>query len=174
MHLVSPGGDAYSYLINILLPIFYVLGMTLPQLSNNNASAYSYPPVIQCNIPGIWGTRLGMIESVTISKDPSGKDRSINGYPLSVDVQITVRDLQHTLMSAPMDKVSTFLNNNTMFDYIAQLSGVDKYRVNGSMRTITKLALAASWTDNVLYNVSSSMLSDWNSLTNKIMGYDRQ
>lgn len=174
IHLVSPGGDAYSYLINILVPIFFILGMTLPQLSNNNAAAYSYPPVIQCNIPGIWGTRLGMIQEVTISKDPTGKDSSINGYPLSVDVQIGIRDLQHTLMTAPMDKISTFLNNNTMFDYIAQLSGVDKYRVNGSMRTVTKLALAASWTGNVLYNVSSSLFSDWNSMFNKGFGFDRQ
>ena len=174
IHLVSPGGDAYSYLTNILVPIFFVLGMTLPQLSNNNAAAYSYPPVIQCNIPGIWGTRLGMIQDVQIIKDPTGKDRSINGYPLSVDIQIGIRDLQHTLMTAPMNKISTFLNNNTMFDYIAQLSGVDKYRVNGSMRTVTKLALAASWTGNVLYNVSSSLFSDWNSFFNKKLGFDRQ
>ena len=174
IHLVSDAGDAYSYLINILVPIFYILGMALPQLSNNNAAAYSYPPVIQCNIPGLWGTRLGMIRNVTISKNSTGTDRSVNGYPLSVDVTIQVQDLCHVLLSAPMDKVSTFLNNNTMFDYIAQMAGVDKYRVNGSMRTITKLALAASWCDNAVYNVTSSLMTDWNSLFNKINGFDKQ
>ena len=115
-----------------------------------------------------------MIRNVTISKNSTGTDRSVNGYPLSVDVTIQVQDLCHVLLSAPMDKVSTFLNNNTMFDYIAQMAGVDKYRVNGSMRTITKLALAASWCDNAVYNVTSSLMTDWNSLFNKINGFDKQ
>lgn len=174
VHLTSDAGDPYSYLTNILVPLFFILGMALPQLSSNNASAYTFPPVVQCNIPGMWGTRLGMIESVNISKNPNGKDVSINGYPLQVDVTINVKDLQHVLMTSPMNKVSTFLNNHTMFDYIAQISGVDKYRVNGSMRTVARLALAASAVTNTFNNISNALMTDWHSLTNKIYGYDRQ
>lgn len=174
IHLSASAGDPYSYLIDILVPSFFILGMALPQLSSNNASAYSFPPVIQCNIPGMWGTRLGMIESVTFNKNPSGKDRSINGYPLHVDVTINVKDLQHVLVSSPMHKVSTFLNNHTMFDYIAQISGVDKYRVNGSMRTVARLALAASAVGNTFNNIGDALLSDWHSLVNKTFGYDKQ
>jgi carbon monoxide dehydrogenase subunit G len=174
VHLTSDSGDPYAYLTNILVPLFFILGMALPQLSSNNASAYTFPPVIQCNIPGMWGTRLGMIESVNINKNPSGKDVSINGYPLQVDVTINVKDLQHVLMSSPMNKVSTFLNNHTMFDYIAQISGVDKYRVNGSMRTVARLALAASAVNNTFNNISNALMTDWHSLVNKVRGYDRQ
>lgn len=174
VHLTSDSGDPYAYLTNILVPLFFILGMALPQLSSNNASAYTFPPVVQCNIPGMWGTRLGMIESVNINKNPSGKDVSINGYPLQVDVTINVKDLQHVLMSSPMNKVSTFLNNHTMFDYIAQISGVDKYRVNGSMRTVARLALAASAVNNTFNNISNALMTDWHSLVNKVSGYDRQ
>ena len=174
VHLSSDGGDPYSYLTNILVPLFFIMGMALPQLSSNNASAYTFPPVIQCNIPGMWGTRLGMIESVSVSKNPDGKDVSVNGYPLQVDVTINIKDLQHVLMTSPMNKVSTFLNNHTMFDYIAQISGVDKYRVNGSMRTVARLALAASAVQNTFNNISNALMTDWHSLTNKIYGYDRQ
>lgn len=174
VHLTSDAGDPYSYLTNILVPLFFILGMALPQLSSNNASAYTYPPVIQCNIPGMWGTRLGMIESLSITKNPSGKDVSINGYPLQVDVQINIKDLQHVLMTSPMNKVSVFLNNHTMFDYIAQMSGVDKYRVNGSMRTVARLALAASAVQNTFNNISNALMSDWHSITNKMYGWDRQ
>jgi hypothetical protein len=174
VHLTSDAGDPYSYLTNILVPLFFILGMALPQLSSNNASAYTYPPVIQCNIPGMWGTRLGMIESLNITKNPSGKDVSINGYPLQVDVQINIKDLQHVLMTSPMNKVSVFLNNHTMFDYIAQMSGVDKYRVNGSMRTVARLALAASAVQNTFNNISNALMSDWHSITNKMYGWDRQ
>ena len=174
IHLTSDAGDAYSYLTNILVPLFFILGLGLPHLSHNNASAYCYPPVIQCNIPGMWGTRLGMIESITINKNPQGKDFSVNGYPLHVDVSIGVRDLQHALYTSPMNRISTFLNNHTMFDYIAQISGVDKYRVNGSMRTVTRLALAASALKNGFTNLSNALMTDWHSLTNRILDYNRQ
>lgn len=174
IHLSSDAGDPYSYLCNILVPLFFILGMTLPMLSQNNASAYSYPPIIQCNIPGMWGTRLGMVREVTINKNPNGKDVSVNGYPLQIDVTMSIADLQHVLLTSPMNKISVFLNNHTMFDYIAQMTGVDKYRVNGSMRTITRLALAASALNNTFNNISDALMTDWHSLTNKIYGYDRQ
>ena len=148
--------------------------MGLPNLSQNNASAYCYPPIIQCNIPGMWGTRLGMITSISITKNPNSKDVSVNGYPLQVDISITVKDLQHVLVTSPMNKISTFLNNYTMFDYIAQISGVDKYRVNGSMRTVARLALAASAVKNTFNNISNALMTDWHSLTNRILAYDRQ
>ena len=173
VHLTSDAGDPYSYLINILVPTFFILGMALPQMSEDNASAYSYPPVIQCNIPGMWGTRLGMVESVSFNKNPNGKDVSINGYPLQVDVSINIKDLQHVLVTSPMTKPSLFLNNTTMFDYIAQIAGVDRYKANGAMRTITKLALMHSYEQNMFNNIGDALLSDWHSLSEKIFAWNR-
>lgn len=174
VHLVADAGDAYSYLINILVPLFFLYGMTLPQLSKNNASAYSYPPVIQCNVPGMWGTRLGMITGLNVTKNPSGKDVSINGWPTVVDVSITVKDLQHVLVTSPMNKPSIFLNNHTMFDYIAQSCGVDKYRVNGSMRSAARLALATAAANNMFASITNAVTNDWHSLVNRIYAWDRQ
>lgn len=171
VHLVSDAGDPYSYLINILVPLFYLMGMALPRLSRNNASAYAFPPVIQANVPGLWGTRLGMITSLGITKNPKGGDVSVNGYPLAVDVQITIADLQHVLMTSPMNQVSTFLNNNTMFDYIAQMCGCDKYRVNPAVRLVTKLALAASAVRGGFDNIGDAILSGANSWLNRKFGY---
>ena len=174
IHLVSDSGDPYSYFINILVPMFYLLGMALPALSPNNASAYTYPPLIQCNVPGMWGTRLGMVNSLSFNKNPSGKDVSINGYPLAVDVTISVTDLEHVLLTAPMNKLSVLLNNQTMFDYIAQCSGVDKFRPNGAMRTIAKLALTQSGLTNVFHNVTDALLNDWHSIINRTLRYKDQ
>lgn len=171
IHLVSDGGDPYSYLINILVPLFYIMGAALPKLSRNNAAAYSFPPVIQANIPGLWGTRLGMITSLTVTKNPNGGDVSINGYPLAVDVQLTIADLQHVLMTSPMDEISTFLNNNTMFDYIAQMCGCDKYRVNPAVRLVSKLALASSAVRGTLNNIGNAIMSGANTWMNRKFGY---
>lgn len=170
VHLSASGGDAYSYLTEILVPYFFILGMALPQLSKNNASAYSYPPIIQCNIPGVWGTRLGMVTSVSVTKNTSGKDYSIFGYPLSIDVQMTITDLQHTLVTTPMSNPSLFLNNHTMFDYIAQCAGVDKYRVNGSIRLVSRLALASSAVRNVFHNVGEAVKADVSTRINRLTG----
>lgn len=174
VHLVADSGDAYSYLVDILVPLFFIYGMALPQMSKNNASAYEYPPIIQCNIPGMWGTRLGMIESVQVTKNPSGKDVSINGWPTVVDVSINIKDLQHTLVTSPMNKPAVFLNNNGMFDYIAQSCGVDKYRVNGSMRTAARLALATAAANNMFASVTNAVMNDWHSLVNRIYAWGDQ
>ena len=172
-HLVSPNGDPYSYLINVLVPLFYLMGMALPRLSKNNAAAYAYPPIIQANVPGLWGTRLGMITSLSVTKNPNQTDVSINGYPLAIDVQITVTDLQHVLMTSPMNEISTFLNNNTMFDYIAQMCGCDKYRVNPAVRLVTKLALTSSALRNTFDNIGDSVMAGVNTWMNRKFGYSQ-
>lgn len=164
----ATSGDPYAYLTDMLVPYFFVLGMALPKMSNNGPSAYAFPPLVQCNIPGMWGTRLGMITSVTVDKDAS--DISVNGYPLSMTVSITIEDLQHSLVTSPMNQISTFLNNSTMFDYIAQCSGVDKYRLNGAIRLVSKLALAGSATKNLFNNVGDAILNDFASFANRLTG----
>jgi len=172
-HLVSPSGDPYSYLVNVLVPLFYLMGMALPRLSKNNAAAYAFPPIIQANVPGLWGTRLGMITSLSVTKNPGQTDVSINGYPLAIDVQITVTDLQHVLMTSPMNEISTFLNNNTMFDYIAQMCGCDKYRVNPAVRLVTKLALTSSALRHTFDNIGDSIMAGANTWMNRKFGYSQ-
>lgn len=170
VHLVASSGDPYTYLTEILVPYFFILGMALPQLSQNNASAYSYPPMVQVNVPGLWGCRMGMVTSVSVNKNPTGKDFSVQGFPLSIDVTITVTDLQHVLVTSPMNKPAVFLNNATMFDYIAQCAGVDKFRVNPAIRLVSRLALAASFVNNGFKNVGNALLNDAVSLINRTMG----
>ena len=155
--LRASAGDPYSYLMEILVPIFHLMAMAIPQMSKSAASAYSYPPLVQINIPGVWGTRLGIVRSLSFTK--SGNDFSINGYPLAVDVTVAVTDLQHVIMSSPMSNKSQMLNNDTMFDYIAQCAGVDKYRFNPAIRIVTKLILAASAGENFVHNIGKSVLN---------------
>lgn len=170
---VARDGSPYSFLIDCWVPMCFCLGMALPQLAKNNASAYSYPPLIQCSVPGAWGTRLGIIESLDITKNNDGKSLSVHGFPTSVEVSIKVKDLQHVMVSSGMDKPAQFLNNNTMFDYIAQSCGCDKYKVNGAIRLVSKLALNASASQNMLYNFGSGLQSDFASMVNTAFGTGR-
>ena len=166
--LRASAGDPYTYLMEILVPIFHLMAMAIPQMSKSAASAYSYPPLIQLNIPGVWGTRLGIVNTLSIQKQ--GNDYSVNGYPLAVDVSVSIKDLQHVIMSSGMDKKAQMLNNDTMFDYIAQCAGVDKYRMNPSIRMVTKLILAASAGQNFFHNIGTAILNDFTSFANQTMG----
>lgn len=170
VHLVASSGDPYTYFMDILVPLFHILGMALPRMSQNNAAAYAYPPMVQVNVPGLWGCRMGMITSVSVNKNPSGKDFSIQGFPLSMDVTITVTDLTHVLVTSPMDRPAVFLNNHTMFDYIAQCAGVDKYRVNPAIRLVSRLALAGQAANNIFTNLGNAILNDATSFVNKMTG----
>ena len=173
--LSASSGDPYAYLTDILVPMFFALGLALPGMSRNNASAYTYPPIIQYTIPGQISSRLAMVESLTIAKNQDGKQVSKHGFPLSVTMTINIRDLQHTLFTSPMNEVSTMLNNAPMFDYIAACSGVDRYRVNGSARLVSRLALAASAASpqNIFHNIGDAMLTDFTSMANRLTGTSR-
>jgi hypothetical protein len=114
-----------------------------------------------------------MIENVEITKNPDSNDFSINGYPLAVDVSMRVVDLTHCMVTSPMNNAALFINNHTMFDYIAQCCGVDKYRVNGSIRLVTKAILAASDGKNLLHHIGTALESDFFDAANRFLGTSR-
>lgn len=167
--LTASGGDLYSQLMDILVPLFFILGMGIPGMSQNNASAYAYPPLVQCNIPGLWGTRLGAIQQLQIQKEGA----SIHGFPLSLKITLTVEELSNHLVASGMKRPAEFLNNHSMFDYIAQRCGVDKYRPNGTIRLIARAALATSQLNSMFYHLNSALLSDYANIENKMFGKSR-
>lgn len=172
---LSCQGDPYSYLTDLLVPMFFALGMSIPAMSVNNASSYTFPPLIQYTIPGQISSRLAMVESLSFTKNEDGKQLSRYGFPTSLTIRMNIRDLQHTLMTSPMNKVSTMLNNSTMFDYIASCSGVDRYKINSSARLVSRLALAASAAspDAMFANIGNAIMTDFSSFSNRILGTSR-
>ena len=165
-HLVANGGDPYSFLTECMVPLSFLLCTALPSMSKNSSAAYAYPPLVQCALPGVFGTRLGIVTNIQVTKNVDGKSMSINGFPTSIDVSITIRDLENVLVTSPMNEPARFLNNNTMFDYIAQTCGCDKYKPNGALRLVSKLALTASASNDVIYNLGSAMANDFASMWN--------
>lgn len=163
-------GSAYSQLLDCLLPMFSCLCLSLPQLSNNTAAAYTFPPLVQINVPGLFGSRLAMLETLSIVKNPNNEPTCVNGYPSAIKVTMQFKDLETKLYTSPMNKRSVMLNNNSMYDYIAQCAGVDKYRVNSAARLVTKLALSASSVRNTFYDLGSAMLTDITSTLNRVTG----
>jgi len=73
-------------------------------------------------------------------------------------------------MSSGMSKKAQMLNNDTMFDYIAQCAGVDKYRYNPAIRVVTKLILGAAQGMNSIYNLGVAVLNAGTARVNRFTG----
>lgn len=130
MKLISPYGNAYSRIQNILLPLSMILAGTLP-LSAGKQS-YVSPFLCQLFDKGRSQIRLGMIESLNITRGTSNLPFNSRGEVLAIDVSFTVADLS-SIMHMPVTQgnflghPATLDEDNILVDYLAVLAGQDIY-----------------------------------------------
>ena len=108
--------------MNIVVPLMHLIALAVPRLVTSNSSTCPY--LVQCFIPGMCTVNLGIIQSMNITKNPTGKHVSVKGFPLSVDVEITVKELYQAMAISPANDPSSFLWNDTLNDYMANLAGL--------------------------------------------------
>ena len=122
VNLVSPYGDAYNYYMNIVVPLCHLICLVGPKMMSSNSIAA--PFLVQAFIPGMATCEMGIISSMQISKNPSDDHVSVNGYPLSVRVTFTIKELYNALAISPSNDPASFLFNQTLNDYMAVMAGV--------------------------------------------------
>lgn len=129
--LISPYGNRYSKFVNIWLPLTMLLVGALPL----SAGPYAYTSPFLCQLydRGRAQTRLGMIDSISVSR--GGMNLAFNriGEPMAVDVSFTVVELSNVLhMPVAKEfnpigdlKFSSIFDNEGLYnDYIATLSSL--------------------------------------------------
>jgi hypothetical protein len=135
MQLVSPYGNVISQMQNIFIPLSMLLAGTLP-LSTGSQS-YTSPFLVQIYDRGRCQVRLGMIESLSITRGTTNLPFTVTGNPLGIDVSFSVLDMS-TIMHMPVSTGSLFNTvtgtedkstdeDNILMDYLAVLSGQDMY-----------------------------------------------
>ena len=122
VNLVSPYGDDYNYFMNIIVPLIHLICLAAPRAVS--ANAISSPYLVQTWIPGICTCQLGMISEMHIVKNPNLRHVSVHGFPLEVKVTFTVRELYNALSISPANDPASFLFNETLNDYMANLGGL--------------------------------------------------
>ena len=120
--LQSPYGDIYNYFMNILVPLCHMYGLALPHLKTSNSS--SAPFILRAFIPGLKTIEMGAITSLQVTKNPNSNRVTINGFPLDVDLSITITELYNILAISPTDDALSFFQNETLSDYLCNLAGV--------------------------------------------------
>lgn len=122
VNLWAPYGDVYNYYISELVPLCHLICLAGQRMISANSTTSPY--LVQAFIPGQCTCQLGMITDMTITKNPSGKHVSVNGFPLDIKVTFTVTELYNALAISPANDPSSFLYNETLNDYMSNLAGL--------------------------------------------------
>ena len=135
INLVSPYGDVYNYYMNIIVPLMHLIALAAPRMVT--ANSVQSPYLVQAFIPGLCTCQLGIIENLQIVKNKSQHAVSVNGFPLEVQVNLTIKELYTDLSISPANDPASFLFNETLNDYMANLAGmmpsVDTYTKQRAM-----------------------------------------
>lgn len=109
--LSSPSGDPLSVYNNVIHPMICLVALALPRMLNKQG--YAAPFLIKAYSKGWFSCDMGMVESITITKGGSNnKDWTDEGYPLSAEITLTIKDLYPTLMQS-IGKASDIYSFNT-------------------------------------------------------------
>ena len=122
IHLVSPYGDVYNYYMNIIVPLMHLIALAAPRMVT--ANTVSSPFLVQAFIPGMCTCQLGIISNMEITKNKSLHAVNVNGFPLEVEVDLTIEELYDSLSVSPANDPASFLFNETLNDYMANLAGL--------------------------------------------------
>lgn len=120
--LTSPYGDIYNYYMNIVVPLMHLIALASPRMVTSNTVTSPY--LVQAYIPGMCTCQLGIIESMNITKNPSTKHVSVNGFPLTIKVEFTIKELYNAMSISPANDPASFLFNETLNDYMSNLAGL--------------------------------------------------
>lgn len=138
LKLYSPYGDPLSIYNNIYHPLLCMLALALPRQLNKQG--YASPFLLKVFSKGWFSCDMGMVQSITINKGgPSNKEWTDEGYPLAVDVTLSIKDLYPTMMQT-LGKVSDIYAYNTgMLEFLDCLASVEPGDVDYMLRIKTSV-----------------------------------
>ena len=149
--LRSPYGNDMSRLQSLYVPLAMLLAGALP-LSTGQQS-YTSPFLCECYCRGRCQIRLGMIESLSISRGEGNLGWNRDGKPLGIDVTFSVVDMS-TIMHMPLAQsvgwqsvgdisAELFGEDSTYRDYMAVLSSMTMssqiYQLPKLFRNVTRI-----------------------------------
>lgn len=144
MQLVSPYGNVVSQMTNLYIPMCMLLAGALP-LSTGKQS-YTSPFILELFDKGRCQTRLGMIDSLSITRGTGNLGFNKSGHAMAIDISFSVVDMS-SIMHMPIAKGFTesgdsdgIFDDETVFsDYMNVLASLD---LKSQLYKIPKMRLA--------------------------------
>lgn len=130
IQLTTPYGNVMSRMLNLNIPLCMLLAAALPR--STGKQSYTAPFLCQIFDRGRCQIRLGIIDSLTITRGTGDLAFDTNGNPLAIDINFSVTDLS-SIMHMPVTSGALFKfdatldEDNILSDYLAVLGGQDIY-----------------------------------------------
>lgn len=129
MELRAPYGNRLSRYQNLIIPVACLLAAALPV--STGRQSYTSPFLCEMYNKGRSQIRLGLIDSLTITRGVGNLGWNNNGEPLAFDVSFSVMDLS-SVMHAPIEPgvgivppwKGIFDDDNPFMDYMATLASL--------------------------------------------------
>lgn len=118
VQLRSPYGNRYSRIQNLIVPLCMLLAGALP-LSTGSRS-YTSPFLCEAYCRGRAAIRLGMIDSISITRGEGNVGWTQEGEPLGIDVTFSIVDLSSVLH---MPVAASFTSSTTISSILAAGAG---------------------------------------------------
>lgn len=122
LKLASPDGDNLSIFLNIFVPMYHLLALTLPRQKTING--YASPFLVKGFYKGFFNIDMGIITDLSITKGSEG-GWNINGLPTEMEIQFTIKDLYQVLGMSKGNNGVEFLRNTQYLDFMANMAGVN-------------------------------------------------
>lgn len=142
MKLVASSGSKLSVYLDILVPIYHLLGFTVPRESATAQQAFISPFLVRAYYKGLFNVDMGLITNLSITKGEEG-EWTVDGIPTVANVSFDIKDLYDDLYISKQTKEDGFhsiMSNIQELDYIANSCGIN---VNDQevMRTLKMYAM---------------------------------
>ena len=127
---ISPDPSKLSIYLNVLVPLFHLIGLVAPQSTIENPNGYTNPFIIRAIYKGGFNIDMGLITSMSVTKGAECQ-WTPDGIPTSIEVSIDIKDLYNNLSITPTENTSwsyDTMNNTALMDYIATLCGINSFK----------------------------------------------
>lgn len=126
---ISPDPSTLSVYLNVLVPLFHLLGFVAPQSVSTDPNTYVNPFLVRAIYKGHFNVDMGIITDMSVTRGDECQ-WTINGIPTSIKVSMTIKDLYSVLSITQTGTELDFdtLDNTAQMDYIANLCGVNIYK----------------------------------------------
>lgn len=136
MQLRSPSGNDLARFQNLMVPLAMILATALPR--STGFQSYTQPFLVELFCKGRCQTRLGLVDSISITRGTGNVGFTTDGKPLGIDVSFSVLDLssvmhmpinsgfQWTDILQPGQAISKhiFAQDNAFTDYMSVLGSL--------------------------------------------------
>lgn len=169
--LTTPYGDPYNYYMNIIVPLMHLIALASPRMVTSNTT--TSPFLVQAYIPGMCTCGLGIISNMSIQKNPNANHVSIHGFPLTVKVNFTIKELYNAMAISPANDPSSFLFNETLNDYMSNMAGlapsVDTYtkQRQNAFSNLQQYLTSGDWAEDIINKITVKIEDMYNPFTGR-------